>query len=252
MPGPEQFINNSDQWRISKEAYYSEVANHEMLPYYAMLKLPGEDKAEFVNMIPFTPPKKDNFMKGWMVARCDEPNYGQRIVYTLSDQLNVKGPKHVEDDINKDKELAKLFRDLARNNDIIRGNLHVLPIEEGIFYIEPIFVKPKKIKGKNGSDVNGSEDPIQDLPTLKTIVVAADDALAADQSFDEALRKIFLGQPSGTTTETDDEETLTLSEQFAILLKSVEDFGKALKAAENGNAPKKPAKAAGGNNKKNK
>ncbi len=236
-----KFINNSNQWKISKEAYYSDTPNHEMMPYYVMLKLPGEEKAEFVNMIPFTPPKKDNFMKGWMIARCDPPNYGQRIVYTLSEKLNVKGPKHVEDDIGKEEEIWPSSPEFTKNNDIIRGNLHVIPIEEGIFYVKPIFVKPKKIKGKNGSDVNGSEDPIQDLPTLMTIVVAAADphenesfALAADQSFDEALRKIFLGQPSATTTETDDEETLTLSEQFEVLLKSVEDFGKALKAAEKG------------------
>ncbi len=247
VPDAEQFIHNSNQWKISKETYYSET-KHEMMPYYAMLKLPGEEKAEFVNMIPFTPPKKDNFMKGWMVARCDPPHYGQRIVYELSEQ-DVKGPKHVEVDINA--EMGELFINWKETNDIIRGNLHVIPIEDGVFYIKPIFVKPKKIKGKNGSDVNGSEDPIQDLPTLQTIVVAADIALAWDESFDKALKKIFLGQPSGTTTETDDEDTLTLSEQFAILLKSVEDFGTALKAAENGNAPKKPAKAASGNNKKN-
>ena len=245
-----KFINNSNQWKISKEAYYSETPNHEMMPYYAMLKLPGEKKAEFVNMIPFTPPKKDNFMKGWMIARCDPPNYGERIVYKLPDQPNVKGPKHVEDDINK--KMSKFFLEERATNDIIRGNLHIIPIEDGIFYIKPIFVKPKKTKGKNGSEDNGSEDPIQDLPTLKTIVVAADEALAADVSFDKALRMIYLGQSSATTNETDDEETLTLSEQFAILMKSVEDFGKALKAAENGNAPKKPAKAAAGNNKKNK
>ena len=240
-----KFINNSNQWKISKEAYYSETPNHEMMPYYVMLKLPGKEKAEFVNMIPFTPPKKDNFMKGWMIARCDPPNYGERIVYRLPDEPNVKGPKHVEDDINKKEEMAEFFLEFSRNNDIIRGNLHVIPIEDGIFYVKPIFVKPKKIKGKNGSESNGSEDPIQDLPTLKTIVVAADNELAADVSFDKALRKIFLGQPTATTTETDDEETLTLSEQFEILLKAVEEFGKALKDAEKGNVQGAHTKASG-------
>lgn len=256
----EQFFDKNHQWKISKEAYYPEEAKHEMMPYYVMLKLPDEDKAEFVNMIPFTPPKKDKFLKGWMIARCDPPHYGQRIVYTLSEE-DVKGPKHVEADIKANNDMQKLVRDFGEHNDIIGGNLHVVPIEDGIFYIKPFFVQPKEIKGKNGSDVNITEDPIRDPPTLKRIVVAAEETqtadkpsfvLAADESFDQALRKIFLGQPSGTTTETDDEETLTLSEQFEVLLKSVEDFGKALKAAENGNAPKKPAKAAAGNNKKNK
>lgn len=241
----EKFSDNSNQWKISKEAYYSETPNREMMPYYVMLKLPGEEKVEFVNMIPFTPPKRDNFMKGWMITRCDPPNYGERIVYTLPpDQPNVKGPKHVEDDI--DKKMSKFFLDQSATNVIIRGNLHVIPIEDGIFYIKPIFLKPKKKKGKNGDEDNGSEDPTLDLPALKTIVVAADDELAEDKSFDKALRKIFLGQPSATTTtETDDEETLTLSEQFEILLKAVEEFGKALKDAENGNVQGTHTKASG-------
>ncbi len=228
----EKFSDNSNQWKISKEAYYSETPNREMMPYYVMLKLPGEKKAEFVNMIPFTPPKRDNFMKGWMIARCDPPNYGERIVYTLPIP-NVKGPKHVEDDI--DKKMSEFFLNESATNVIIRGNLHVIPIEDGIFYIKPIFLKPKKKKGRNGDEDNGSEDPTLDLPALKTIVVAANEGLAEDKSFDKALRKIFLGQPAATTTETDGEETLTLSEQFEILLKTVEDFGKTLKDAEKEN-----------------
>ena len=233
----EKFINNSNQWKISMEAYYSETPNHEMMPYYAMLKLPGENQVEFVNMIPFTPPKKDNFMKGWMITRCDPPNYGQRIVYTLPDNINVKGPKHVEDDISKDTYLATLFRDLRGSNDIIRGNLHVIPIEDGIFYIKPIFVKPKQIKSKNGSEETDSTDPIRDLPTLKTIVVKADDnAIAADISFDIAVEKMFLRQPPTNSTETENgEKEPTLSDQFELLIKAVEEFGNALKAAENGN-----------------
>ncbi|MDE0088220.1 MAG: UPF0182 family protein [Candidatus Poribacteria bacterium] len=242
----EKFFNKSNQWKISMEAYYSETPNHEMMPYYAMLKLPGEEKAEFVNMVPFTPPKKDNFMKGWLIARCDQPNYGERIVYTLQEQ-NVKGPKHVEDDISKNTELAKLFRDLRPNNDIIPGNLHVIPIDDGIFYFKPIFVKPKIKKGKNGPEETDTIDPIRDLPTLKTIVVkAADHELAADISFINALVRIFLGQPSNSSVEGENEEKEpTLSEQFEILVKAVEDFGKALKAAENGNGQNISAKAAG-------
>ncbi len=240
----EKFINKSNQWKISMEAYYSETPNHEMMPYYAMLKLPGEEKAEFVNMIPFTPPKKDNFMKGWLIARCDPPYYGQRIVYTLPDQINVKGPKHVEDDISKDTELAKLFRDLRANNDIIPGNLHIIPIEDGIFYIKPIFIKPKKKSGKNGSEETDLTDPIQDLPTLKTIVVkAADHELAADATFDNALRKMFLRQPFTASVEDEDEneQTPTLSDSFEVLVKAVEEFGKTLKAEQNGKGTPKNA-----------
>ena len=60
----DDFVNKTFQLHIPKEAYYSETPDQEMMPYYVMLKLPGEEKVEFVNMVPFTPPRKENFMKG--------------------------------------------------------------------------------------------------------------------------------------------------------------------------------------------
>ena len=242
------FFNKNNQWNIPIEAYYSETPNHEMMPYYAMLKLPGEDKVEFVNMIPFTPPKKENFMKGWMIARCDPPNYGQRIVFTLPGEVNIEGPKHVENDISKNDTLAGLFKNLRDTNQIIRGNQHVIPIEEGIFFIKPIFLKPKKIKGTNGVDETSKTDPIQDLPTLTTIVVkAADHELGYDVNFDVALRKVFFGNATSTsTTETEDEEKEpTTLEHLDALAKAIEDLRKAYIAEQNRNeqaaAPKNAA-----------
>lgn len=231
------FFNKSNQWKIPIEAYYSETPNHEMMPYYAMLKLPGEETTEFVNMIPFTPPEKENFMKGWLIARCDPPNYGQRIVYILPGQTNIEGPKHVENDISKNPILAGLFKDLRESNQIIRGNQHVIPIDEGIFYIKPIFVKPKKIKAKNGTDENSATDPIQELPTLTTIVVkAADHGLGEDISFDSALRKVFLRQTPIIEPETENgEKEPTTLDHLDALAKAIEDLRKAYIAEQNGN-----------------
>ncbi len=184
------FYDKDKQWKIPKEAYYSETPDQEMMPYYAMLKLPGEARAEFVNVIPFTPPRKVNYMKAWMVARCDAPHYGQRIVYILSDQVSVEGPKQVEDDINK--HLSGSFRDWKEANDVIRGNLHVIPIEDGVFYVEPIYLVPKK--DATSQEDNGA-DPVQKRPKLAAVVVkAGDNELAWDTSFDGAIQKIFLGR----------------------------------------------------------
>ncbi len=237
------FYDNNDQWKIPKEAYYTESPNQEMMPYYIMLKLPGEEKTEFVNMIPFTPPFKDNFMKGWLITRCDPPNYGERIVYTLPDDINVKGPKHVEDDIPKNPELAELFRNWKPNR-VIRGNLHVIPIEEGIFYVEPIYFQ------RISSDEAESDDPTDptlNLPTLQTIVVkAADRELAADISFDTALRKVYLGKQPAATPETENgEKEPTTLDHLDALAKAIEDLRKAYINEQNGAAQKAPPKNQG-------
>ena len=237
------FYDNNDQWKIPKEAYYTESPNQEMMPYYIMLKLPGEEKTEFVNMIPFTPPFKDNFMKGWLITRCDPPNYGERIVYSLPDDINVKGPKHVEDDIPKNPELAELFRNWKPNR-IIRGNLHVIPIEEGIFYVEPIYFQRISSDKTENEDTT---DPILNLPTLQTIVVkAADRELAADISFDVALRKVYMGKQPTTTPEIENgvKEPTTL-EHLDALAKAIEDLRKAYINEQNGAGQKAAPKNAG-------
>ena len=50
------FYQNEDLWQISSEIYGTE--EQAMSPNYYIMKLPGEDSAEFVNSIPFTPKDK--------------------------------------------------------------------------------------------------------------------------------------------------------------------------------------------------
>lgn len=245
------FFDNNKQWKIPTEAYYSEKPNHEMMPYYAMLKLPGEEKVEFVNMIPFIPNKKVNFMKGWMIARCDPPHYGERLVYKLPEGDNVYGPQFLEVDISKDQQLSEIFFKLRQTNDIIMGNQHVVPIEDGIFYIKPIFVKPKEIEDENGTGGVDSTNSVRNFPSLISIVVKAEEySLAADMSFDVALRNLFLRQtPIISSTENGEETASTLSEQMRVFLKTHQDQGKALEeifnaleGVENGNGVAKGKK----------
>ena len=44
----------------------------EVAPYYVVVKIPGEEHAEFVLMLPFTPKNKPN-LTAWIAARCDLP-----------------------------------------------------------------------------------------------------------------------------------------------------------------------------------
>ncbi len=236
---PKQFVNREDQWHIPMETYYSEGPDQEMMPYYAMLKLPGEDEIEFVNMIPFTPPKKEFRMKAWLVARCDAPHYGERILYFLSNQVGVDGPKQVEVDIANE-----LANKLWARNPIIRGNIQIFPIDKGIFYVEPVY----QIPANDATDAN-SGDAVKKRPQLKEVFVAAH-KLASDKSFIEELQEIIVGQKIDTSqTNTDEtmgeEKEPTLAELYEDVQKAMEAFGKALKAQENGNGQNTSAKAGG-------
>lgn len=219
---PGKFFDRADRWLLPSEIYYSESPDQEMMPYYAMLKLPGEENIEFVNMVPFTPEVKEFKMKAWFVSRCDTPNYGERIVYILSNPEGVTGPKQVEVDITN--ELAdKIWAE----KPIIRGNIQIFPIDGGIFYVEPVYQIPQK----DSTDAK-TTDVIKKRPKLKEVFVAAN-KLASDQSFNEELKEIIVGQKTldeqdENTTNSEDEQTPTIEEQIEMLLQSHAETGKAL------------------------
>ena len=201
------FYDNRNPWSIPKEAYYSSEADQEMMPYYAMLKLPGEEKVEFVNVIPFAPRVREKQLKAWMVARCDQPHYGERIVYVLPENAGVAGPTQVEDDINK--KTGDQQRGWQAANDVIRGNLLILPIEDALFYLEAIYLQAKKPEGED------SDDDKPRRPKLEMVVLkAGSNELAAveAQTFDQALNLLLLGIPTKSETPTNGEQPSTLAE----------------------------------------
>ena len=199
------FYDNTNPWSIPKEAYYSSQADQEMMPYYAMLKLPGEEKVEFVNVIPFAPRDREKQLKAWMVARCDQPHYGERIVYVLPENAGIAGPTQVEDDINK--KTGDQQRGWQTANDVIRGNLLIIPIEEALFYLEAIYLQAKKPEGE--------DDDKPRRPKLEMVVLKAGsnelEAVQA-QTFDEALNMLLLGIPANGETLTKGEKPSTLAE----------------------------------------
>ena len=171
----EIFHGKSRQLKIPKEVYGDAKKttddtiiwkdDQEMMPYYSMIRLPGETKMEFVNMIPFTPKKKEFDMKAWLVARCDPPHYGERIVYILTNTDEVKGPKHVENLITS--KLSKLFRELSSGNIVMRSGLQFIPLDEGIFHVEAIYQKPD-----SGQETEKQDDESAKRPMLVNIAVA--------------------------------------------------------------------------------
>ena len=212
--GASNFYNSNDIWKIPEEVYYSEEADHEMMPYYAILKLPGEENAEFVNIIPFAPPGREKRLKAWMVARCDEPHYGERIVYTL--EADVPGPTQVEEDIGTAIGDKKVGWD--KTKETIRGNLLVIPVEDALFYVEPIYLQAKKPTEKKGEKASVDEAPAR-RPTLELVVVKAGSSdVGTAKTLDEALNVIFLGAPVSTNGETaNGEKPKTIEELFQQL-----------------------------------
>ncbi len=89
MTNPAVFYNKEDQWEVPAIDRGGDTVRME--PYYTIMKLPGEGAAEFIQMLPFTPRRRDN-LASWMVARSDGDAYGQLLVFQFPKQKLVFGP----------------------------------------------------------------------------------------------------------------------------------------------------------------
>ena len=78
MDDPEVFYNREDLWQFPRQAADGPTAM--MAPYYMIMRLPGEQQAENILMLPMVPSQREN-MIAWLAARCDPPHYGELIVY---------------------------------------------------------------------------------------------------------------------------------------------------------------------------
>ncbi|WP_456475298.1 UPF0182 family membrane protein [Candidatus Pyrohabitans sp.] len=174
MLDPRVFYNREDVWNIAEELY--EGDRIKMEPYYLITKLPGEDKEEFILMLPFTPRNKNNLV-AWLAARSDGEHYGERIVYLFPKDKLIYGPMQIEARIDQNPEISQYFTlwDQAGTR-VIRGNLLVIPIRESLLYVEPVFLRAEQRDS---------------LPELKRVIVSFGETIAMEETLDEAIERVF-------------------------------------------------------------
>jgi hypothetical protein len=188
MTDPVVYYNREDVWNIPEENYSGSTIKME--PYYIMNNLPGEDKAEFILMTPFTPANRNN-MVAWMAARNDGENYGDLFVYTFPKDQLIYGPRQIESRIDQESEISQLLSLWSqRGSQVIRGNLLVIPVNNSIIYVEPIFLQ--------------AEDSA--LPELRRVVVAYEDKIIMRQDLEKALKAMFEDETPTAVASEDIEE----------------------------------------------
>jgi len=197
MTDPQVFYNREDAWDVTIEIY--EGQKQSMDPYYVIMKPPTSiEGEEFMLIQPFTPRSKNN-MIAWMCAKSDLPNYGQMAVFKFPKDQLIYGPMQVEARVDQDTVISEqLTLWSQKGSRVIRGNLLVIPINNSLLYVEPLFLQ-----------ADNSE-----LPELKRVIVAYGDEVVMEESLEEALAQIFdLQQYVSTgTTEYQLEDNLSADE----------------------------------------
>jgi hypothetical protein len=174
MTNPVVFYNKEDQWEVP-QVDNREGQSEPIEPYYTIMKLPGQSDAEFIQMLPLTPRRKDN-LAAWMVARSDGEHYGHLLVFRFPKQKVVFGPRQVIARINQDQVIApQITLWNQQGSQVLQGTLLVVPIEESLLYIRPLY-----LRGAGGR-----------IPELKRVIVAYQNSIVMEETLEEALDRLF-------------------------------------------------------------
>jgi uncharacterized membrane protein (UPF0182 family) len=175
MDQPQIFYNKEDQWDIPLVETTREQSEEVTMMRHMIMKLPGQKKEEFILMLPFTPKGKRNLI-AWMVARNDVEHYGKLVAYRFPKQKLIFGPKQVTARISQDAEISRQISLWdQRGSEVIRGALLVIPIEEALLYVQPLY-----LRGEGGK-----------IPELKRVILAYENRIAMEETLEKALARVF-------------------------------------------------------------
>ncbi len=161
------FYNQEDLWEVPTEIRGGEEIK--VAPYYVTAQLPDADEVEFLMMRPYVPVGKQN-MIAWFYAESDGEDYGELGVYKFAKDRLVYGPMQIESRVDQNPLISQQLSLWDQHGSSVnRGNLIIIPIDDALLYVEPIYLQAEASQ----------------LPELKRVVVAyqnrvvmADDLMA--------------------------------------------------------------------------
>jgi len=214
MTDPKVFYNQEDYWAVPNESYNN--SQQKMFPYYIIMRLPGTKEEEYILMLPLTPSKKDN-MIAWMCARCDTPNYGDLIVYSLPKDKLIYGPMQVEARINQQPDISsELTLWGQQGSQVFKGNQLIIPIKNSFLYVEPVYLQSEQGK----------------IPELKRVIVTYNDQIEMRRTLEESLQAIFNSSGSQDTTTVQQVKDIENIVKTSLSAKAQEALGHYNKAVE--------------------
>ncbi len=201
----------------------------EMLPYYLLMTLPGEEDTSYVLLQPYNPLEKPN-MSAFLVADSSPDRYGRLLDYRMPQGSLVEGTGQVGNRIDQDDEISQQFTLWrGQGSSVVLGDMLVVPVDESVLYVQPVY-----LEAESGG-----------LPEFRRVVVVHGDDIEWDDTLEGALAKIFgstaptepapEGQPEEeeVTPETDETEPLS-SRMQELLSQASEAFDRADQALRSG------------------
>ncbi len=187
MTQPAVFYQKEDAWAIPRNPLAgSQLALDpvqepaDLPPTYLLIALPGESQDQFLLTRPFTPRGRDN-MISFFTANSGPAGYGDLQTLAFPRQRPILSPFQINNLINQDVDISRALSLLSTGGStVIFGSQVVLPINNSILYVQPLFVSASNVGN----------------PELKRVIVAYNGDTVMRETLTQALAAIFGKQPS--------------------------------------------------------
>lgn len=197
---PKVFFQREDVWTLASILMKGQNDNkpQTLKPYFLLSQLPNTNKGlEFVKIVTFTPANRNNLI-ALMAGRCDGDDYGKLAVYTLPKSRFIDGPIQIEARIDQDPQLSAQFTLWNQQGSRIeRGNLMVIPIGNGLLYVQPFYLQSER----------------SPMPELRMVVLASQEKISYGPNFAAALTSMFGDAALQTQTGKKEETKETKPEE---------------------------------------
>ncbi len=183
IPTAAAFYNRADEWDLPDDPAFAAnqggdltaASQRRLDPYYLLMRLPGETTEEFVLIQPYLAHERPN-MVAWLAGRSDGEHMNELFAVRFPSGTEVLGPQQAQARIEQDDDISAYItlRD-REGSSVIRGNLQVLPIENSILYVQPLFL----------------ENPQAQIPELARVVLVMGGRTAFDRTLSGALGQLL-------------------------------------------------------------
>ncbi|QKW11131.1 UPF0182 family protein [Streptomyces sp. NA04227] len=177
----ETFLSGSEAWQVPEDP--TNKSGEAVPPYYLSMKMPDQKSQAFSLTTTYNPKGRDNLSAFMAVnAEAGTDDYGKIRVLKLPASRTVDGPKQVQSQFNSEQDIAESIRLLkGGDSEVEYGNLLTVPLDGGLLYVEPVYVRGGGLK----------------YPLLRKVLVTYGGATAFEDTLGEALDKVF--QAKGST-----------------------------------------------------
>ena len=183
---------SDDVWETAKfSTTTSSSKGIKQEPYYTMLKTVDEDNMKLGLILPYTQLDKQS-LRAYLIGTYDNNNNAKLKLYKYPSDSNILGPMQLNTLLEQDETISAELETLNVPGTRIIKNMIVVPINNTILYVEPIYQL--------------SLNEAKSIPVLKKVVVASSNKVAIDNTLEGAIKNLL--SKSAVNIEVENTDTI--------------------------------------------